>query len=401
MKSKSDINSINRLKWNIFICLSLLSGLAFSPVHAADCTITTRNAIGSVDVSVNTAAMNMTISNDLPIGTVLYTYGENFAGMSPSHTFSCQPTRDEVLAGIKAIQGTTTYRAVISNLPSGPAVSSGGKNIFPTNVPGIGVVIGLVDPLSTIKSSGQVITSFPYKNSVNFDNLTTLNVSYTGVYQIKIELVKTGYIPEGTQVVQGASFPSFQFYVGFDSPIVDEKLSTTLIFSGNIIAYTKTCLLASSMIDVDLGKHWKSFFTGPGSVTEWKDFDITLKDCPPFYGQTHDSFGTSYLGNIDLVVDNKIMFNFNSINGVVAGNPQLAMIENSPNSAEGVAIEVSERNSGTSLNLDGSAPVALQGLTTVDSASYTLPLKARYVQYDSEVKEGKADGALIFTISYY
>ncbi|MNN53207.1 Fimbrial protein [compost metagenome] len=198
----------------------------------------------------------------------------------------------------------------------------------------------------------------------------------------------------------GSSFPTFQVSSGSKSPIVVEHIFATINFSGATTMYTKTCQLAKSVIDVELGTHQRSDFTGIGSNTEWENFDITLKDCPPFVGYNDYNYNedTGILKGSNKA--NQATISFNSVHGVVESNPLLAKLERGPNSATGIGIELSERSAASSINLDGSGGFDLQNLPTQDGSSYVIPLKARYVQYESNVKAGIANGASVFTITY-
>ncbi|MBC3229311.1 fimbrial protein [Serratia fonticola] len=150
---------------------------------------------------------------------------------------------------------------------------------------------------------------------------------------------------------------------------------------------------------------WNAVFPGiwesaSNSVTKWEDFDITLKDCPPFvgYGSYHYMEATDKTTGSS--APNQVAISFNSVHGVVEGNPLLAKLESGPNSAAGIGIELSKRDATSSINLDGSGGFDLDNLPTQDGSSYVIPLKARYVQYESNVKAGIANGATVFTITY-
>lgn len=327
-----------------------------------------------------------TVGEDAPIGKVLYVGRLWSKGYST--TYGCTITTSE-----KAVMHTYNKVEVIAT-PSGAPIRSGDKDIFPTNVPGIGAIFYV---------SGSLFdnAAFPgiWENTINIGR-GTVSQGLGQLGNVSVNLVKTGPITAGTQQVQGSSFPTFQISSGSKSPFVVDHVFVTLNFSGATTMYTKTCQLAKSVIDVDLGTHQRSDFTSIGSVTEWEDFDITLKDCPPFVGYgdyyhmelTGDTFGSS--------APNQVAISFNSVHGVVEGNPLLAKLESGPNSAAGIGIELSKRDATSSINLDGSGGFDLDNLPTQDGSSYVIPLKARYVQYESNVKAGIANGATVFTITY-
>ncbi|MFV8867843.1 fimbrial protein [Serratia fonticola] len=329
-----------------------------------------------------------TVGENAPIGKVLY--AGQLWGKGYSTIYRCTITTPEPE---KAVMHTYNKVEVIAT-PSGVPTRSGDKDIFPTNVPGIGAIFYV---------SGSLFNNaaFPgvWEDTIAF-SWGTVGQGLGQLGTVNVELVKTGPIAAGTQQVLGSSFPTFQISSGSKSPFVVDHVFVTLNFSGATTMYTKTCQLAKSVIDVDLGTHQRSDFTGVGSVTKWEDFDITLKDCPPFvgYGEyyhmelTGDTFGSSE--------PNQVAISFNSVHGVVENNSLLAKLESGPNSAAGIGIELSERNATSSINLDGTGGFNLQNLPTQDGSSYVIPLKARYVQYETNVKAGIANGATVFTITY-
>lgn len=327
-----------------------------------------------------------TVGEDAPIGKVLY--ASQFMTKGYSTSYDCTITNSE-----KAVMHTYNKVEVIAT-PSGAPTRSGDKDIFPTNVPGIGAIFYV---------SGSLIWNavFPgiWESTSNI-GWGTMSQGLGQLSFVEIELVKTGPIAAGTQQVLGSSFPTFQISSGSNSPFVVDHVFVTLNFSGAATMYTKTCQLAKSVIDVELGTHQRSNFTGIGSVTKWEDFDITLKDCPPFVGYGDYNYNERTDITKGSNKPNQVAISFNSVHGVVENNPLLAKLESGPNSAAGIGIELSKRDATSSINLDGSGGFDLDNLPTQDGSSYVIPLKARYVQYESNVKAGIANGATVFTITY-
>lgn len=327
-----------------------------------------------------------TVGEDVPVGKVLY--ASRFMSKGYSTGYACTVTDME-----QSMMNAYNRVEVIAT-PSGAPTRSGGKDIFPTNVPGIGAIF-------YISGSLYKNAAFPGVWERTFEiGWGTMTQGLGQLGQVDVELIKTGPIATGTQQVLGSSFPTFQITSGSKSPFVVEHVFVTLNFSGATTMYTKTCQLAKSVIDVELGTHQRAEFTGIGSVTQWEDFDITLKDCPPFVGYSDYTF-TERTGVLKGSNEtNQVAISFNSVHGVVESNPLLAKLESGPNSASGIGIELSERNATSAINLDGSGGFDLQNLPTQDGSSYVIPLKARYVQYETNVKAGIANGAAVFTITY-
>lgn len=366
--------------------LSGFLALAALQVQAVTCEFT---KLFNENVTIPVVGPGMsTVGEDVAIGKVIY--AGRLLNLSHTSGYSCSIT---VESEGRATMNIYNRQETIAT-PSGAPTRSGDKDIFPTNVPGVGAIFYI---------SGSL-----YKNAA-FPGIweRTMEVGWGTTTQglgqvasVDVELVKTGPIAMGTQQVQGSSFPTFQISSGSKSPFVVDHVFVTLNFSGAITMHTKTCQLTKSVIDVDLGMHQRSDFTGIGSVTEWEDFDITLKDCPPFVGYGNYTYNVSTGKTTGSSAPNQVAISFNSVHGVVENNPLLAKLESGPNSAAGIGIELSERNAASSINLDGSGGFDLQNLPTQDGSSYVIPLKARYVQYESNVKAGIANGASVFTITY-
>ncbi|HBC5610394.1 TPA: type 1 fimbrial protein [Klebsiella oxytoca] len=331
-----------------------------------------------------------TAGEDVPVGKILYR--QDYRSASRTTSFACTVELEDIASGPYTMNAYTKTEVI--SAPSGPAVRSGGKDIFPTNVSGIGAIFYL---------SGIEVdyTSFPHiwerSQSIGYGTLTQGMGQF---WKVTVELIKTGPIAGGTQQVDGSSFPTFQITSGSNSPFIVNNVFVNLNFVGSTMIHTKTCQLATSNIDVNLDNHAVGDFTSPGTVTEWKDFDIVLQGCPPFYG-----YGNyTYTENTDKLTgsnaENVVSITFKSANGVIEGNPSLAKLDSGANAATGVGIELSQRNISGSIPLDGSGGFNLTNLTQQDNATYTIPLKARYVQSDTNVTAGPANGSVIFTITY-
>ncbi|MFQ0830778.1 fimbrial protein [Serratia fonticola] len=326
-----------------------------------------------------------TVGEDVPIGKVLYK--SRFWSKGYSTGYACTITNME-----QPMMNTYNKVEVIAT-PSGAPIRSGDKDIFPTNVPGIGAIL-------YVSGSLYNNAAFPgiWERTMEI-GWGTMTQGLGQLGNVSIELVKTGPIAAGTQQVLGSSLPTFQISSGSKSPFVVDHVFVTLNFSGAAIMYTKTCQLAKSVIDVDLGTHQRSDFTGIGSVTEWEDFDITLKDCPPFAGYGNYTYMESTDKTTGSSAPNQVAISFNSVHGVVESNPLLSKLESGPNSAEGMGIGC-RRGMPAALSIL-MVPVALTCRTyRQDGSSYVIPLKARYVQYETNMKAGIANGATVFTITY-
>lgn len=329
-----------------------------------------------------------TVGEDVPVGQVLYSTTFLRAVREISRT--CQEEPNDDMATLPKVNLYSMVEAI--SMPAGTPITQNDKSIFPTNVPGVGVSFDL----NVLPVNGSKFPAYWEKDVLP----GSFSEAIKPLTIVRLNIIKTGKISPGTHQILGSSFPTFQIIVGSKYPYVFEQPFVTLSFSGATTMYTKTCQLATSVVDVNLGTHQRSDFTGVGSTGPWESFDILLKDCPAFVG-----YGT-YLYDEDKQLtfgsntENQVGITFNSIHGVVANNPLLANLESGPDSATGIGIELAERNSANSLKLDGTASFPLKNLPTIDGSDYVIPLKARYVQYEDSVKAGKANGAAVFTITY-
>lgn len=372
-----------------FIAIFLISMFA-SSVRAATCGFTNLFFESFSTPVVGTGIA--TVGEDVPVGKVLYT--SRYQGNGRNTSYECTFTIEDARAGFSSPMNTYTKYEVVST-PSGPATRIGGRDVFPTNIPGIGAVI-------TLMTASGNISEYPglWEHTTPPLSYGTLTQGLGQFSHIGLELIKTGPVPPGTQQVIGAALPTFQITSGSKLPFPTSHIFATISFAGNTTMYTKTCQLATPDIDVDLDQHPVTDFSGPGSVTQWKNFDIVLRDCPPFYGYGDYTYRGFNGTTIDKSTQNEVNIRFVSANGTVDGNPLLAKINQEPNAARGVGIELSQRESSESITLDGSGGISLLNLTKDDNATYIIPLKARYVQTETVIGAGKANSSVVFTITY-
>ncbi|HBV8970904.1 TPA: fimbrial protein [Klebsiella oxytoca] len=330
-----------------------------------------------------------TAGEDAPVGQILYR--QSFNASSRVTNFSCTVEESDESGAPYAMNVYTITE--VASTPSGPPLRTGTDDIFPTNIPGIGAVI-------RIFNSGNY-TSFPgtWENTSSIQYGTT-TLAMSQITRGEIRFIKTGPIASGVQQIQAAALPTFRVISGSNSPFVLSHVFINLNFTGTTTVHTKTCQLPTSDIQINLGSHEVSAFDSPGKATEWKDFDIVLKDCPPFYGYGNYTLNESSGRLTGSSTDNVASIVFRSASGIVDGNASLAKLDDGVGVATGVGIELSRRDISGSIAMDGSGGFNLPDLPKEDNATYTIPLKARYVQTDSTVKPGPANGSVIFTITY-
>lgn len=407
IKQKNNKQTLKSILFSTFLG-TLLSFFPDSEALADYCKVASGTPGSSVTGTLNPALVTMpvlvgdiSVMPSMPIGSVIYRqrFVPTFEHISG---WECQI--DKAISG--GATSATNWNLV--NTPMGGVAYSFGEidQVFPTNIPGIGVAV-----LNRWLLTGTMRT-LPAKSE--FKQYYTGKVSgwSPGDWStMELVLVKTGTIPTGTSnVIQASSFPTFAYEVGIYE-IGPLLRSMTLGFSGQINIVSKTC--QTSDVIVDLDEHQKVNFTGVGTTTAWTNFDITLTDCPAFFGSysraTGESFNTANVTWNDKGASsvgpathpNYINFTLNPINGLVSlsnGHNGIEL-DSGADKATGLAIEIAT-NTGSAINY-GTETHSNLALTTADGASYTIPFKARYHQTDSTVTTGDANASVEFVINYY
>ncbi len=267
--------------------------------------------------------------------------------------------------------------------------TSSDSKIYQTGVSGIGIQF--------IHNDG---THFPYiYATTSCTNTSSCFFSSIWPASSSFVLIKTSEnVIGGT--ISGSDLPVARYSLGLTGsmvPIYDIKIS------GNLTVNTPTCniSLVSKSAVVSMGSHKVSDFSGQGSGTAWKDASIILHNCGQFYGNSSTSIaifdGTQNIDAIGLTsnVASITLLPGDGINDATNG---IMKIADNTATATGVGIQLS-RSASTSDKIDLNAAYKLI-LPKDGSSNITIPLYARYIQTDSLLTAGKANGNLIYTISY-
>lgn len=260
--------------------------------------------------------------------------------------------------------------------------------VYQTNIPGIGVVAWY---------SGN---AFPYRR-------LTYNIAAGYAYvrqempEFDISLVKTGDISPGR--VLGSALPSVA--IKFLIPGQSEIMMVNANFSGQLNVLSQTCTTPDVYVPMGTYKLSESF-TGVGSVTDWKNASVVLRDCPRFYG-TLDSDqsnwasddGTASAGNfkqntikLQLTPNTELI---DAVNGIIG-------VKKHSGSASGVGVQLAKGNVGdTSPALVNINQVSTYTMPNGENTTWRVPLLARYIQTADSVTPGRADASVTFTVSYY
>lgn len=353
------------------IGLSLVTGMAM-----ADC-----NFYSDTAPMIRTQPLlggNLTVGRDVPLGAEIYR--QTFTQVSPVR-FGCSP-------GIYNIETRRWPSVTPMPLSSWVGVPYGGK-VYESGVKGIGVVVwyaGNAMPTSTsIGNCGnnEVECVWTISNTLTFD----------------LSFIKIGEVTAGT--IQGASLPTVS-----QNWISSNSLEVMRVnYSGSINIVSRTCLTPD--VNVPMGTHLTNEFSGKNTFTQWKDFNIALNNCPAFNGYYQDTGprwaddGSS--SNLGSRKNNTLQVRIDPT--LAAINPSLGILSLNPSAqgnspaATGVGLQVADSR-GSPLSL---ATLHASGITplTQEGASYSIPLKARYIQTADSITAGPANATATFTINYY
>ncbi|KPZ08570.1 fimbrial protein [Pseudomonas syringae group genomosp. 3] len=253
--------------------------------------------------------------------------------------------------------------------------------ILQTNIPGVGIRVRLGMPYGPPAVCDNCFVPVDGNPTVPFLAINEYRRMLTAIRMThlsnSITLVKTGPIPAGPNVLDGS-----------------ELWSGSVTSLGKIMRYgvTGTIMQAqcsvgatpASAAAVQLGDWDSADFTGPGFTTKPIPFSIALSNC-----ETDTSGGFVATAHITL-------------DGVDGSQPEGPLNSGvfsltTDSDAKGVGIQM--------LKADGSTPMELQTevpLIAITPGDTTLNFHARFYQLgaSSEVRPGKAKGALSFTLTY-
>ena len=178
-------------------------------------------------------------------------------------------------------------------------------------------------------------------------------------------MIKTGDISGGTLdtgVLARASVAN-QFYI------------TNVTLNGTNTVTSMACSVTTNDVDVPLGQHKKSEFSGPGSATGWKAFNIGL-DCDKSARINVQIDATQDPSNIAGVMK------LDSASGDMA--------------ATGLGVQLYFVPDDSAVQFGQSRFY----YTSPNGGSETVQLKARYYQTTSAITAGTANATATFTLTY-
>ncbi len=381
------------MKWGfllnrILILIVLMTSGLFINTGYASCTV---NVISNI-TPMPLQAANITVGADAPLGTQLMwlTYNMNLTqGGKSWNTVTCTDPRPVMV----------NYS--LSKLPMplaswSPSGAANGK-VYQTNVPGIGVWIHQgVQGASAVPISKLATSEY---NTAPGSGCATGKCTVMGNYRRwDVVLIKTGPVSPGT--VLGSSLPCVQVNYTNDVNTAQNMISNTCM-TGSVNIVSNTCKTPD--VNVNLGKYQVQEFNGKGSTTPWVDTSIKLTDCPAFHG--YNGYGNWYLDAAGTngpgrPTQNSLELQFSPVTKVLDSIQGIIALNERPGSASGVGIQLAygTPSSATPVNL-GQSKKYVQAIGS--QGDVTLPLVSRYIQTESNVTPGSADGMMKFIINYY
>lgn len=255
--------------------------------------------------------------------------------------------------------------------------------VYQSGLPGIGV---FMEDLST-GAALPAVRNLP---------IASAPAALTGKQaQLRLNLIKIGPVSPGA--VGGSQLPSAEVAIA-QLPLL------RLQFMGALRIVSQTCTTPD--VNVSMGSHRTIEFSGPGSATAWKAFEIRLENCPAFHGASASAVNTHTGGSgwafSGSTSSNQIGYSLSSTTHMV-GAPAQGIVTLSPARrggavAGGIGLQLG-RPDGSPHGFDTRLPSGIVPLSE-PGAGYAIPLAARYVQTEAVVAPGEANGSILFTIDY-
>lgn len=380
------------MKFGAFIKTVLASAALWASADvvlaATHCRYLTEGVSGVVSLQVSA----ITVGRDVPIGTEVYR--QSFA-VDPAKAprVRCSYSAPFIMSSTFRVGSLATKANWFQGTYAG--------SVYETNIDGLGVAVATRYGPLPLYSEGRMDSAPGFKcglsGSCDFD----YEAHNSGVLSYNLIFIKIGEVRPGRLV--GSSLPTVIMSTKFDN--VDMR-GLTINMEGSIDIVSRTC--STPDVVVPMGTHLTSSFTRQGDFSDWKSFSIVLNNCPAFHGtyikqppgwiSQGGYSGKSVPGTAD---KNSLAFRIDpartaihASNGVLSLDPSAASA--SP-AASGIGVQIATSD-GDFLPLGKNRNSGLS-LRNRDS-SYSIPLRARYLQTGTKVTPGPANASATFTIIY-
>lgn len=360
---------------SLMLCCSLYAQHTLAA--KAGCDWDSASAVTSPLDTRLTIGGNVTVGEDLPIGSVIYSQRIQTNGNGAS--LLCRAgIYDLVSAFTSTPHGQSSYSD--ATFPF----------VFNTNVSGIGVALwqGTPDGNSGLRLPLPGRLSNYLSNSsdgiFNFTDQDDASVSFN------IEFIKTA-AHVGSGAISSSNLPRFS--TSFDGN-GDSFIYQTTSMIGSLTVIPATCNVGSNYY-LPLGEHFPDEFNGIGSTAGSAETQIVLSGCPAFYGTT--SFG--------VIKPNIISLKLTPRNGSFNAEQGISQLNTSAgDSASGVGVQLSlKQQNGNYQAAKFNQNINLANYITFledRNSDYSLDVKATYIQTAIPIRAGKADAQIEFMIVY-
>lgn len=333
----------------IIVSLLLVAlGLFSRTVLAWDCS--------TITPSTTLSPQNITISRDLPVGSVIGT-----KIMTPTvNAFSCYDSQEGVISnqtfGVKA---TGTFDSMVN-----------GVRVYKTNVNGIGYAISA----TTAKCAGGNAT-VTGSNTMRGDiNTAQLCQNTTGMISPVLNgSVTVTFYKTATETGSGTiSARTVGALVLLNNSLLWKSPEAAVSINAFTVT-TPACKVTTASIPVDMKEVDKNAFNGKGTTP----------------GETYtQSFSLPMTCNAGTAVSVRMEGDiYDATKGVINTT-------SGSNAATGVGIQLLYGNQPMRLGSDVAVGTSGAG------GGFTVPLKARYYQTGERITTGAANGILSFTMTY-
>lgn len=333
------------MKKSLISAALVYAGLMFGTAAYADCNLS-RN-FKTVDISMDVGRVVVQPSD--PVGQILKT--AQFTITPNGSSASCNGWGDYITAELS------------QNYAQNPA----GKNVYATNIPGIGIRL-----YRKGDNAAEFSGYYPYQNRLSWKNY----VLAPGFFYV--EIIKTAPSTGSGTLVPGR-YSSYYINNGRHLPLL-----TSTVYGNAITIASSSCeILGDNTRTIQLEPVTRAGFNGIGSSQGQQDFELNIR-CNGGYNPT----------GYDVKSQISVSYNFVQEDG----NRQV-LKNTAAQPAQGVGTQLL-LGDGRNQVIGNGDRVMLGSIGNDEQSSYRIPMTARYVQSGQRVTAGQVRGLATVTIKY-
>lgn len=339
---------------------------------------------------------------DIPVGTVIY-QRRWMSGETGLSVMKCASAVDTSM-WFNIAWSIDQAPMLLANWTGSPF----GGAVYQTNIPGVGVAFSR-SPDSESLILGQPFYRFPSDtNSLVTGGSYEPYLSNRDIY---VTLIKIGTITAGSYNLSAAGLPTASISIvnalSYPATAGLPIKAHIIKLQGQLTVSAQTCTTPN--VSVNLGSFdIRQYFTGSGTTTPWVDSSIALTNCPVFHGFYNASKPTLMFdynigsGTVANSINNSIGVRLTPATNVIdAANGIMAIDSSVSGAASGVGIQIASGSSSQTPTPFNFAAEQRVTLPKDGSSTIRVPLVARYIQTESNIMPGKANGKVVFLINYY